>query len=132
MNKNLKTREKRNVKKFTFSSKSIDAWNKLKMEVMRVRNIYDLSLMKVIREIFTQDYRKHKNIRQLQKAQRPALDSSCFSNTPFKFKKEIGKNWFTNRVVDEWNRLSSHVVNAKSIGCFKNRLDKFMDSDDRW
>ena len=38
----------------------------------------------------------------------------------------------TNRVVDKWNRLSSHVVSAKSIDCFKNRLDKFMDSDDRW
>ena len=50
----------------------------------------------------------------------------------FRFKKEIGKNWFTNRVLDEWNRLSIHVVIAKSIGCFKNRLDKFMDSDDRW
>ena len=50
----------------------------------------------------------------------------------FRFKKEIGKNWFTNRVVDEWNRLSSHVVSAKSIDCYKNRLDKFMDSDDRW
>ena len=50
----------------------------------------------------------------------------------FRFKKEILKNWFTNRLVDEWNRLSSHVVSAKSIGCLKNRLDKFMDSDDRW
>ena len=49
----------------------------------------------------------------------------------FRFKTEIGKNWFTNRVVDEWNRLISHVVSAKSIDCFKNRLDKFM-SDDRW
>ena len=38
----------------------------------------------------------------------------------FRFKKEIGKNWFTNRVVDEWNRLSNHVVSAKFIGCFKN------------
>ena len=37
----------------------------------------------------------------------------------FRFKKEIGKNWFTNRIVDEWNRLSSHVVSPKSIGCFK-------------
>ena len=31
----------------------------------------------------------------------------------------MGKNWFTNRVVDEWNRLSGHVVSAKSIDCFK-------------
>ena len=49
----------------------------------------------------------------------------------FRFKKEMGKNWFTNRVVNEWNRLSSHVVSAIFIDCFKNRLDKFMDSGDR-
>ena len=30
-------------------------------------------------------------------------------------------------MVDEWNRLSSHVVNTSSIGSFKNRLDRFMD-----
>ena len=30
-------------------------------------------------------------------------------------------------MVDEWNRLSSHVVNAPSIGSFKNRLDRFME-----
>ena len=54
----------------------------------------------------------------------------CRKLEKFRFKKEIGKNWFTNRVVDEQNRLNSHVVSAKSIDCFKNRLDKFMDSDD--
>ena len=25
-------------------------------------------------------------------------------------KKEIGKNWFSNRVVDEWNKLSRLVL----------------------
>ena len=50
----------------------------------------------------------------------------------FRFRKEIGKNWFTNRVVNEWNRLSEHVVGAESINCFKSRLDKFMDEDGRW
>ena len=50
----------------------------------------------------------------------------------FRYREEIGRNWFTNKVVDEWNRLSSHVVNAPSIGSFKNRLDRFMDGDVRW
>ena len=35
----------------------------------------------------------------------------------FRFKKELGKHWFTNRVVDEWNRLSGHVVGATTIDC---------------
>ena len=45
---------------------------------------------------------------------------------------EIGRNWFTNRVVDDWNRLSSQVANANWIGSFKRRLDIFMDGDARW
>ena len=49
----------------------------------------------------------------------------------FRFRKEIGKNWFTNRVVDEWNKLSINVVNAETIDSFKTRLDKFMDSEGR-
>lgn len=26
--------------------------------------------------------------------------------------KEIGKNWFMNRVVDEWNEVSKYVVDV--------------------
>ena len=43
----------------------------------------------------------------------------------FRFKKDIGKNMFTNRVVNEWNRLGEHVVSAETIDSFKRRLDKF-------
>ncbi len=50
----------------------------------------------------------------------------------FRFNKHIRMNWFTDRVVDEWNRLSSHVVSANTINTFKKRLDKFMDGKDRW
>ena len=45
--------------------------------------------------------------------------------------KEIGRNWFTNRVVDDWMRLSQQVLSAQTIGSFK-RLDDFMDRDERW
>ena len=58
--------------------------------------------------------------------------SNGFKLDKFRFRKEIGRNWFTNRVVEEWNRLDSHVVEAASLGSFKYRLDKFMDDDDRW
>ncbi len=40
----------------------------------------------------------------------------------FRFNKDIGKNWFTNRVMDEWNRLSIHVVSANTMDSFKRRL----------
>ena len=49
-----------------------------------------------------------------------------------RFKKEIGRNWFTNRVVDEWNRLSKDVVSAKTVDSFKKRLDRYMDEEKRW
>ncbi len=41
--------------------------------------------------------------------------SNGFKLEKFRFNKETGKNWFTNRVVDVWNRLSSHVVSANTI-----------------
>ena len=50
----------------------------------------------------------------------------------FRFRKDIGKNWFTNRVVDQWNKLSKYVVDANSIESFKWRLDKFMDGEGSW
>ncbi len=53
--------------------------------------------------------------------------SNGFKLHKFRFSKDIGKNWFTSRIVDEWNRLSSHVVSANTIDCFKRRLDKFID-----
>ena len=49
-----------------------------------------------------------------------------------RFRREIGRYWFSNRVVDDWNRLSREVVSAESLGSFKRRLDKCMDRDDRW
>ena len=53
--------------------------------------------------------------------------SNGFKLDKFRFNKDMGKYWFTNRVVDEWNKLSSHVVSANTLDSFKRRLDKFMD-----
>lgn len=43
--------------------------------------------------------------------------------------KEIGRNWFTDKVVDEWNRVSSRVVNINTIESFP-RLRRFMVNDE--
>ena len=48
------------------------------------------------------------------------------------FIKKICLDWFTNKVVDDWNRLSHQIVSAQTIGSFKGRLDGFMDGDERW
>ena len=35
------------------------------------------------------------------------------------FSTGLGGYWFTNRVVNSWNRLGGHVLSAESIGSCK-------------
>ena len=36
----------------------------------------------------------------------------------------FGQNKFSSRVIDSWNNLPQHVVEAKDVNIFKNRLDR--------
>ena len=58
--------------------------------------------------------------------------SNGYKLDKLRFRTDIGRYWFTNRVVNDWNRLDRHVVSAESISSFKKRLDESMDRDDRW
>ena len=49
-----------------------------------------------------------------------------------KFRFKIGKNWFTNRVVEDWNKLSRYVVSARTVDTFMEMLDISMDEENRW
>ena len=40
-------------------------------------------------------------------------------------KGDLKKNFFSERVIKDWNELPKSVVNAPSINCFKSRLDAF-------
>ena len=46
-----------------------------------------------------------------------------------RFKTDIAKHFFTNRIVDVWNKLPADVVNATTINEFKNRIDTLFTSD---
>ena len=43
----------------------------------------------------------------------------------FRVEYDLRKYYFTSRIVNVWNSLSSFFVSADSVNCFKNRLDKF-------
>ena len=34
-------------------------------------------------------------------------------------------NFFSQRVINSWNNLDQYVVDADSVNCFKNRIDRF-------
>ena len=42
-----------------------------------------------------------------------------FKLSKFRFRKEIGNNWSTNMVVEEWNKISKHVVTVKTLYIFR-------------
>ena len=52
-------------------------------------------------------------------------------NSGYTNRLNVKKNFFTQRVVNDWNRLTSYIVEAPSVNAFKNRLDDFLpDMDD--
>ena len=41
-----------------------------------------------------------------------------------RFRLEVRKNFFSTRVIDDWNKLSVDIKESNSVKEFKNRLSK--------
>ena len=54
--------------------------------------------------------------------------SNGFKLDKFRFKKDIGKRWFENRVVDLWDSLPPAIINSNSITSYKTKLDSHIES----
>ena len=57
------------------------------------------------------------------------LDNSKTRGHKYKLKKErvrkpVRELFYSNRIVNAWNALPDHVVEAPSVNAFKSRLDK--------
>ena len=48
----------------------------------------------------------------------------CYKLVKRRSSKNTRLHFFTNRVVNAWNSLPANIVEAPTINCFKNRLDK--------
>ena len=68
---------------------------------------------------------------------RPKFEPTLSKNTRGSSKKlqkqtarlDVRKNFFSQRVILEWNKLPEEVVAAPSVNCFKNRLDHHWAND---
>jgi hypothetical protein len=91
----------------------------ISLEKRRVRGDL-IQVFKFIKGFVKIDYRKFFEISTVGKTRGHSLKlvkSHCNG--------EQRKQFYSQRVVNSWNGLSQYVVDADSVNCFKNRLDKY-------
>jgi ribonucleases P/MRP protein subunit RPP40 len=89
------------------------------LEKRRVRGDL-IEVFKIMKGFVKIDYRKFFEISTLGKTRGHSLKlvKNCCSG-------ERRKQSFSQRVINGWNGLPQYVIDADSVNCFKNRLDKF-------
>lgn len=52
---------------------------------------------------------------------REPTPSNGFRLDEFRLIKDVGKNWFTSRVADEWKSLGNHELSGNTIVIFNSK-----------
>jgi ribonuclease P/MRP protein subunit RPP40 len=91
----------------------------ISLEKRRVRGDL-IQVFKIVKGFAKIDYRTFFEVSKIEKTRGHSLKlvKKCS-------KSELRKQFFSQRVVNSWNGLSQYVIDADSVNCFKNRLDKF-------
>lgn len=85
---------------------------RLKADLLLVRKLLSGQVDLGGRQLFTLSKRKRGHCLQIYKKR--------FGN--------LNQYWFTHRVVNPWNNLPRSVIDAKSVGSFRRRLNKALSS----
>ena len=95
----------------------------ISLEKRRVRGDL-IQVFKMIKGIDGVDYR---NYFQLSNERRTRGHSLKLVKT--RSHLELRRNFFSLRIIDNWNKLPQAVVDADTVNSFKNRLDKYSNYD---
>jgi len=88
----------------------------------RLRLIEAYKIIKNIDDIDASQFFETNNTRNLRGHQYKIYKSYV--------KKTCRKNFFSHRVINDWNRLPNEVVDASTLATFNNRLNQYMNRED--
>ncbi len=90
------------------------------LDKRRVRGdlIEVFKMMKGIDHVDFENFFKISNIKNTR--------GHCYKLSKQRCKGERRRNFFTQRVINHWNKLPQEVIEADSVNSFKNKLDKLL------
>ena len=119
----------RNFTRNIFSVKHLsyeDRLEKLKLPSLEFRRLRGdmIQTFKITRQFY--DRKTVDSLFQLRNNQRLIGHRLKLKLTKIHVNKSQFKNFFTNRVVNCWNSLPEHIIEADSINSFKNKVDEHL------